>query len=224
MPLIRLVPRAFLPVLACAAACADPKSTADAETGSSNAPPVVNGVQLSPPTADTDDPVTATVAVMDPDGTVPTLSYVWFVNDARVLDGASNTLEGTAFFDRDDVVYVEVTADDGIATDTRASDPLTVGNARPTAPVVALGPEGARGGDGLLCEIDVASADADGDAFAYTFAWEVDGAPFEGASGGADRSEVPGTATATGQQWTCRVTVTDALGGRSEGAAERTIE
>lgn len=89
---------------------------------------------------------------------------------------------------------------------------------------MTLGPERARGGDALTCDVTTSSTDADGDAFAYAFAWELDGVPFDGATDGAERSEVPATATATGQVWTCRVAVSDTLGGESDAAAELTLE
>jgi hypothetical protein len=70
----------------------------------------------------------------------------------------------------------------------------------------------------LTCEVVTASTDADGDSVTYTFAWDVDGVEYTGATDAATSSFVDGADVGGGETWTCEVEAGDgdAAGGRGE--------
>jgi len=61
------------------------------------------------------------------------------------------------------------------------------------------------------------STDADGDAITYSFAWDVDGVDYTGATDSAAESVVDGADVGSGQTWTCEVVASD--GTESTGAS-----
>ena len=68
----------------------------------------------------------------------------------------------------------------------------------------------------LVCAIDEESTDADGDAVSYTFAWDVDGAPFSDTDTTTEAGDtIPASATSADEEWTCTVTPND---GEDDGA------
>jgi hypothetical protein len=73
-------------------------------------------------------------------------------------------------------------------------------------------PDCPEGGDTryLVCSIDEESTDADGDAIAYTFDWDVDGSPFTGTDTTTyDDDTIPGDALGSEETWTCEATPND---------------
>jgi len=149
-----------------------------------NAVPVVSSVSIVPASPKTDTVLTASVLAMDADpGDTLTLSYVWRVNGtATTATGAS--LSGVTWFDKGDVVQVTVIATDGTDPSTPVSSAsVTIQNTPPTAPVVSLDPKRPEAGvDDLLCLVDVASTDVDGDAISYTITWSLNGLVYTGTS------------------------------------------
>jgi alpha-tubulin suppressor-like RCC1 family protein len=112
-----------------------------------NAKPVVDSVTLSPDMVYTNDIITATAVLSDGDASQSgdlTASYSWHVvdvdgNDVEVQSGMDNTLSGVSYFERDEEVYVVVTANDGVEEGNSAtSDSLTVSNTPPTSPSTSL--------------------------------------------------------------------------------------
>jgi hypothetical protein len=73
--------------------------------------------------------------------------------------------------------------------------------------------------DDLTCEVVTASTDADGDAVTYTFAWDVDGLEYTGATDAATSSFVDGADVGGEETWTCEVTVIDTGGGTASASA-----
>ena len=192
-----------------------------------NTPPSVSSVSLSPTTLYTNDTVTVSATISDADGDAVTTTYEWTVDGVVVASGTSNSLDGATYFDKDEVVAVNVIADDGADTTTVSSSGITVLNTPPTAPVVTISPASPDAGDSLYCEVTTASYDADGDAITYTMEWDVDGVVYE-AGGSLDSgldSGDPGWAgpytttwtddTTTGadlyyeETWTCEATPND---------------
>ena len=51
-----------------------------------------------------------------------TVTYDWYVAGSSVQDGTDDTLSGETYFDKDEEVYVIVTADDGTTTTSATSD------------------------------------------------------------------------------------------------------
>lgn len=178
-----------------------------------NSAPTISGLGLSPSLAFTNDTLTAAATLADADGDPLSVTYTWFVDGVEVQTGASATLDGssaTVGFDKHEVVTVFVSATDGTATTTRLSGPLTISNAPPTAPVVAIDPAAPVEGDELWCEITTASADADGDTVTYTMAWTADGLPHTGAlTTDWPGDTVSGADPAAGEVWVCVATPDD---------------
>lgn len=103
-------------VVACTVTASDGNPGTDTDTASvtiGNIAPVVSSVTLSPSTVATNDTLSASVVSSDADGDALSLIYDWTVDGVVVRSGSSSSLSGASYFDRDEVVYVEVTADDG---------------------------------------------------------------------------------------------------------------
>lgn len=183
-----------------------------------NSAPTVRSVTLFPSAVYTDDTLTASVSTTDLDGDSVSLVYDWTVNGVPV--GASGaTLDGSIYFDRDDVVAVTVTPTDGSDTGASlASSDVTVLNTPPTAPVVEIDPADPEAGDTLVCDITTDATDADGDTLTYTVTWEQDGAAFTGASTGVWTGDtVAGSYVQDEETWTCSVTASDGTDSGSAG-------
>ena len=177
----------------------------------SNTAPSVTDVTVSPDPAYTDDTLEAFVSFEDIDGDGVSLAFAWYVNGS-LTGGDSESLSGSAYFDKGDMVRVEVTPSDSDgAGDTVTSDVITVSNTAPTAPSVRIDPnDPEEGTDDLVCLIDVDSTDADGDAVSYLFEWDVGGAAFYDAVDTYETGDtVDGADTTGGDVWTCEVTPDD---------------
>lgn len=138
-----------------------------------NAPPVVTAANILPEPPREQSVLTVNVQRTDPDGDIPTLSYVWFVNGAQVATTAS--IDGTRF-NKGDTVYVVVTPNDARVNGAPFTSPtVTIAN---TAPVVngavVITPGLARTNDTLT--VTTSFSDADGDTVTPTYAWSVNGA------------------------------------------------
>jgi len=213
----------------------------DGATGSasltiSNAVPMVTSVTLSPTGPQTNDTITASVSTADADGDSVSVTYAWTVDGASVA-ATGSSLSGS-YFSKDEVVGVTVTPDDGTDTGTPvAATTVTVLNTAPTAPGVAIDPSDPSDEDDIVCTIDSASSDDDGDTLTYTIEWEVDGVTYpddaldSGDTGFAwvgpstttwTDDTVPAEDVALGDEWTCTVTPND---GDDDGtSASDTVE
>ena len=193
-----------------------------------NGRPSIVSLTLSPSTARTDDTLSASVVTSDPEGDAVTLTYAWSVAGATAsATGAS--LDGTSAFEKGEFVEVTVTPSDAGGSGTPATVGTTIANTAPAAPGVSIAPGGPIEGESLLCDVDTASADADGDAVSYTMSWSVDGASYprsadlgpstsvwtDDSTEGADNSE--------GEVWTCVVTPDDGTDTGTTGSASETI-
>ncbi|MBM4393870.1 MAG: LamG domain-containing protein, partial [Deltaproteobacteria bacterium] len=190
-----------------------------------NTPPAVSSVTLSPEDAYTDDVLTASASATDLDGDSLSYTYDWYVDGLLAQSGASATLDGATAFSRDEEVHVVVTPNDGDTDGTSAtSSALTVANSAPTAPEVEITPEDAEEGDDLTCTVVTESTDADGDAVTYSFAWDVDGVDYTGATDSAAESVVDGADVGSGQTWTCEVVAGDGDATSSVASSSLTTE
>jgi hypothetical protein len=183
---------------------------ATATTTILNTPPMLVGVELSPPSPSTLEALTcAPGASSDADGDDVTYQYRW------TLDGVeagvfSDTLESERT-ERGDVVVCYVTPDDGDTLgDEVVSLPVTVQNTAPSVASVMVMPADARTGDDLTC-IASGMADDDADEVVLSYAWTVNGV-----AAGDDASVLAADAHAKGDEVRCTVTPTD---GTDEGDA-----
>jgi predicted secreted protein len=174
-----------------------------------NSVPTIDSLSLSPALIYTNTDVQAVATGSDLEGSVLTWNYTWFVDGTQVQDGSSDTLSST-FFVKDQIVSVDVTVNDGDDTSATQSDSEIVSNSVPTAPVVSISPtDPVEGVDDLICSVDTASTDADGDAITYTFEWTVDGTAYTGATDSAMDSIVDAVEIVADEVWECMVTPDD---------------
>jgi hypothetical protein len=115
------------------------------------------------------------------------------------------------------------TPSDGVDTGSPVtSSTLTVVNSAPSTPGISITPSGATESDDLICSIDSASTDADGDSISLLFTWTVDGASTSGATTTTYPGDtIPSSLTASGDSWTCTVTPSD--GTDTGGSATATV-
>lgn len=196
-----------------------------------NTPPVMTSVSLSPSSPGTEDTITATVNASDVDGDTITYSYDWYVSSTFVATTTTGSLSGIVYFDRGDTVEVDVTPNDGTDDGSpMSSSALTVVNTPPEAPELEFDPSDPGAGvDAIVCDIDTASYDADGDAVTYTFTWTADGAAYPSAVSGATgpttstytNDTIPAADTDLALDWVCTVTPTDSYG--DTGTAESAL-
>ena len=148
-----------------------------------NSAPVLSSASISNSSPTTDTVLSVGGASSDLDGDTVSMTWDWYVNGLSVQNSASSSLAGVTFFDRGDTVYAIGTPSDGSLSGTPVTTAsVTVGNTAPTAPLVLIDPADPTEDDDLLCIIDDASTDADGDTISYTISWEVDGVAWAGAT------------------------------------------
>ena len=203
-----------------------------------NSPPMVSSVIISPSGAATDDLLTVDTSHSDPDGDSVSLTYAWTVDGAAA--GSAATLDGATAFDKGDLVKVTVTPSDGTDTGSPViSSGLTIANTPPGAPGVSVSPEDPEeGADDLVCTVDTASYDIDGDSVSYSFTWTVDGADYPSdwdtgfASSGwtgptsthLTDDTVPAADLLEGEVWTCTVTPDDGDDDGDLASASATVQ
>jgi len=185
-------------------------ATANGSTTLDNRAPVIASVPLSPAVVMTDDVLSVTAVVTEPDGQPMTFGYAWRVNGAIVQSGANTNLSGAAHFERGDTVTVTVAASDGTQTTTAHSATVVVVNAPPAAPVAAVSPADPEAGDALTCQITTPSVDPDGDAVSYVMTWTVDGALHGATTVTHSGDTVLGADVGYDEQWVCAASPQDA--------------
>lgn len=187
-----------------------------------NALPQVTAVMISPSTPTTLDALTAIATAEDADGDPVSFRYTWFINDTEVGGVEGEHLDSDRF-ERDDVVRVRATPDDGFDEgEPGESAPVEIANSPPSAPGVRLTPEVLRHGEELRCEISAESVDPDpGDVVSYGFTWTKNGLPFLGAIHGGDgqSSVIRSTDVTKLSDWQCLATASDGEA-ESESASE----
>ena len=192
-----------------------------------NAPPEASSVSLSDTSPVTDDILSVTASTSDLDGDSVTLSYTWYVDGTEVSGETSSSLDGDAWFDKDQEVLVVVTPDDGLDEgDPVTSDTATVDNTPPYAPTVTIHPqEPTEGVDDLVCEVSEQSEDLDGDSLTYSAVWTVDGSLWTGTASTTTWTDdtISGSDTSEGEVWECTMTPDDGDDDGDPGSDDVTI-
>ncbi len=189
-----------------------------------NTPPRITSIALSTDAPVTDSILFALADSHDADGDEVTIGYEWEVDGVPLQDGSSG-LNGATAFDKGDVLQVLVTPNDGEEDgETAQSRLVVVVNSPPEAPEISIDPANPTVDEHrLVCVLDSASTDADGDELSYRFVWTVDGQAYtrEGDTGDSGASwrgplttlrrgdTVPVQDTREGEEWSCTVTPRD---------------
>ena len=191
-------------------------ATASVSVTVENQLPSVDTIDLIPILAYTNDIITANITTADADGQTVTATYEWHVidaatgNDTAVQTGANNTLDGVNFFERDDQVYVIVTANDGMDDSQPAqSTAVTIANTSPTSTTVSISPDPASvGEDDLTCT--ATATDDDGDTLLYTYIWtDPAGVIQQTTTEVSATTDIFSASNTTEGVWTCEVTPYD---------------
>ncbi len=189
-----------------------------------NTAPVLSAITLSPSSAYTNDTLSISSTSSDADGDTVSLTYSWTVDGTAV--STSSTLSGASAFGKGDVVQVTVTPTDGTTSGSALTASTTILNTSPGAPTIAITPDVADGGDDdLVCYVETASSDVDGDPITYTMTWTVDGVAYPSGFSGTSGPEtteytddtVPAIDTDLGEEWICTATPSD---GTASGATD----
>jgi hypothetical protein len=201
-----------------------------------NSVPVIHAAEIGPDPLVTNSVATTILTVTDPDGDELTHSHAWAVDGAPVGD-VSGSLDGLLYFDKHQLVSVQVTPSDEESTgEPIDATPVFVQNAPPTAPTIVLVPDETMGAvDDLWCRVLENGTDADGDEVLNAVAWERDDYPYpddapEDSGGGwlgplTDEwtgDTVPSEDTRIEEVWRCTVTSWDDE--EAGGSAEASIE
>jgi len=184
-----------------------------------NTPPASPSVVLVPAAAAAGEALTcdARAPERDADQEPITVKTQWLRNDQpeAIAEGSPTLPAGV--LRRGERWRCEARSSDGTAESARAGAELTVMNSPPSAAQVTIEPERPRRGDDLFCRIAATSADPDGDAVSYTYAWTENDRP---AQPGPDPARIEAERVTKGKRWKCTVTPTD---GTAPGPSASTL-
>ena len=187
-----------------------------------NSPPTAPVANVTPDTAYGGDDLVCSIKTpsSDADGDVITYTYAWYKDGVLQLNLTGDTVDAGCT-SRGETWRCAVTASDAESAVAGSFDEVTIpsGNNAPSAPVVAVSPVLPTTTDSLLCSLEVASSDPDGDPVTYTYAWYKDGVPQPQFTG----NTVKASYTVRGETWKCVVTVSDGMGGSAGGFCEASI-
>jgi hypothetical protein len=186
-----------------------------------NSPPEVVSVSFSTVNPTTDTILVATPTTADADVDTVSVTYTWYVNTDEVQSGASNTLNGGTYFDKADTIVLEMVPNDTVVDGALfTSNTLTVVNATPGAPTVAISPDPADANSSLVCEITGAATDPDDDDVSYTFSWTRNGESVSGYTTTFQGDTQPVAFTAADDVFVCTAVAKDTQTG---GSAQDTL-
>jgi len=134
-----------------------------------NHPPTVRLVTIVPNPLVLAGPITAHVAVDDPDGTEPVTRLQWIVNGSPVLGATGFEFEADRV-KRGDTVALEVVASDGqVESSPYRTDPVTVVNSPPLVSRVTIVTDSPDKGSRVFAKVE--AIDPDHDDIQYLYRW-----------------------------------------------------
>jgi hypothetical protein len=171
-----------------------------------NSAPRLDGVTILPALPrTTDDLLASPSGWADQDGDAPLYTFEWEHNGDIDTDEMTDSfpLEKTQ---RGDEVRVTVIPRDAFVDGAPVSSSLTtIENSPPTGGGATITPGTPEPLDNLLCNVDAAPVDDDGDSITFSYTWFVDGVEAPAWTSPA----VSASATSNLETWTCEVTPTD---------------
>lgn len=172
--------------------------------------PVVDAAVVEPSDLDVTKVAScAPIGWTDADGDAPAFTVAWFVDG--VLESTALTLSAPDF-ERDDTVYCVLTPDTGVAGVPVTSPAVVVANAPPTPSIAAIEPAAPIWGwDDLLCTLDAAATDPDGDPVTYSAVWASEDGEVAGTQTFQPNDTMPAGSTPLGRTWTCALNVSDGI-------------
>lgn len=180
---------------------------ASAEVVIGNSAPGVAEVAIRPAAPRTGSALTCEVTrpAADTDGDPISYRFGWQRDGAAVAAGADGIVVGP-LVRAGQRWSCAVEASDGELTGPSASAPaVSVGNAPPPAPKIAIAPSQPTSADALVCTLAAEVADPDGDPVQYQFEW-TRGKAAEVLS---NRPVLPAGAAKKGETWSCRARASD---------------
>lgn len=175
-----------------------------------NSPPEILSLSMGPDPVTTDSVIEYVVDAVDLDGDPISFAHVWTV-DGVAVGATGTTLDGEAWFDKEQEVQLELTPNDGAEDGVSVlSDVIEVANSAPLPPTLAMDPKVATPEDDLLCEVTSVATDADDDTLTYTFTWTRNGSAFtDTTTVDYDDDAVSADYTADRDRFECTVEVSD---------------
>lgn len=168
-----------------------------------NRPPIVRTITMTPGLPTRLETLVATVDALDPDGDSVNLEYDWLVN-GKAVPRARKPQLALGDFARGDILVLRVSATDYVGTTVVDSDEIIIANA---APVIQTNPVRIKVIDGFA----VSAVDPDDDPLS----WTVEGGPPSMTVDAEGVLHWQGTETDPGGQFTAKILVADAFGGRA---------
>jgi TolB protein len=185
---------------------------------STNTPPTVPVVDITPESPLTEDDLICTVTTQstDDDDDDVTYTFEWYKNDViqpaetTTTTGLTDTVS-SALTVAGETWKCVVTPNDGIDDGLPDEDQVVIGNTPPTEPVVDVTPKLPDTDDDLVCTVTTESTDADGVTVSYTYEWYKDDVlqPGETTATTGLTDTVSSALTAAGETWKCVVTPND---------------
>ena len=188
-------------------------NTASASIVIANAPPQILSLSIAPESPKALDILSVIIEAEDSDGDTPSYSYEWYVGS--VLQATTPELNGLNNFVRGELVYVQVTPDDGYVSGvTAVSSTIVIVNSTPEGAVFEINPnQNIRVIDDLICQETVPAVDIDGDSLTYIFNWYVDDVLFTDTTTSFYSGDtVLSLDTNKRETWRCEVTIDDGSG------------
>jgi hypothetical protein len=173
-------------------------------------PPSVDSITILPNPANTTDTLTATPqGWYDLDGAPERFHYTWWYDDGTgtmVEDtGETTSTYPSGKTTKGDLIQVRATPYNDYGSGTQVESPtITIDNTAPDAPVIVITPSAPEPADNLVCDIDTASVDIDGDAVTYEYGWYQNGTVTAYTT-----NVVSSLDTAHGDTWECVVRAYD---------------